>query len=47
MAVCAVVYPQTYCSVRIGTALQIVNNEHGLRGSADVELGGRARYLDP
>jgi hypothetical protein len=34
-------------AVRIGTALQIVNNEHGLRGSADVELGGRARYLDP
>jgi hypothetical protein len=47
MAVCAVVYPQTYCSVGIGTMLQIVNKEHGLCGSADVELGGRARYLDP
>jgi hypothetical protein len=43
MAVCAVVYPQTYCSVGIGTTLQIVNKEHGLCGSADVELGGRKR----
>jgi hypothetical protein len=46
MAVCAVVYPQTYCSVGIGTTLQIVNKEHGLCGSVLARSLRYARLFD-